>query len=169
MSYPAVFGDILALIKRAREKVARGSPHSYSLLLATQQLESLYELDLPAAKTDVELRFLTGVMGGKSLSEVAERLREIARLLERHGLPNGVCQFRVLDAYEAAATRRRGIEPAPTLREVREEFKRTNHVTLLPNEWVMRKMLTKTFGLPLGKAKRGRPAGSRAIIRNRKR
>jgi len=166
MSYPAGFGDILELIKRAREKAMRGSPHSESLLLCTQQLESLYDPDLPGEKRKIELRFLTALMGGRTLSEVTERLREIVRLLERHGLPNAVCQSRVLDAYEAAARRRSGIEPAPTLREVREEFKRTNHVALLPNEWVMRKMLSQTFGLPLGKAKRGRPVGSRAIIRN---
>ena len=166
MSYPAGSGDILELIKRARQKAMRGSPFSESLLLCTQDLESLYDPDLPGEKREVELKFLTRLMGGKTLSEVTERLREILRLLERHGLPNVVCQSRVLDAYEAAAKRRNGIEPAPTLREVREEFKRTNHVTLLPNEWVMRKMLSKTFGLPLGKAKRGRPVGSRAVIRN---
>ncbi len=166
MSYLAGFEDILELIKRAREKVVRGSPHSLSLLLCTQQLESLYDPNLPGEKRKIELRFLTGLMGGKTVSEVTERLREIVRLLERRGLPNAVCESRVLDAYEAAARRRNGIEPAPTLREVREEFKRTNHVALLPNEWVMRKMLSKTFGLPLGKAKRGRPVGSRAVIRN---
>jgi len=166
MSYLAGFEDILELIKRAREKVVRGSPHSLSLLLCTQQLESLYDPDLPSEKREIELRFLTALMGGRTLSEVTERLREIVRLLERRGLPNAVCESRVLDAYEAAARRRNGIEPAPTLREVREEFKRTNHVALLPNEWVMRKMLSKTFGLPLGKAKRGRPVGSRAVIRN---
>jgi hypothetical protein len=166
MSYPAGSGDILELIKRARQKAMRGSPLSESLLLCTQQLESLYDPDLPREKRETQLRFLTSLTGGKTLSEVIERLREVVRLLERRGLPNAVCESRVLDAYEAAARRRRGIEPAPTLREVREEFKRTNHVALLPNEWVMRKMLSKTFGLPLGKAKRGRPVGSRAVIRN---
>src|SRR6266436_782357 len=166
MSYLAGFEDILELIKRAREKVVRGSPHSLSLLLCTQQLESLYDPNLPGEKRKIELRFLTGLMGGKTVSEVTERLREIVRLLERRGLPNAVCESRVLDAYEAAARTRNGIEPAPTLHEVREEFKGTNHVALLPNEWAMRKMLSKTFGLPLGKAKRGRPVGSRAVIRN---
>ena len=166
MSHPARSGDILELIKRARQKALRGSPLSESLLLCTQQLESVYDPDLPGEKRETQLRFLTGLTGGKTLSEVIERLREVVRLLERHGLPNAVCESRVLDAYEAAARRRRGTEPAPTLREVREEFKRTNHVALLPNEWVMRKMLSKTFGLPLGKAKRGRPVGSRAVIRN---
>src|SRR5260370_8815326 len=166
MSYLAGFEDILEMVKRDREKVVRGSPHSLSLLLCTQQLESLYDPDLPGEKREIELRFLTGLMGGKTLSEVTERLREILRLLERRGLPNAVCESRVLDAYEAAARRRSGIEPAPTLHKVREEFKGTNHVPLLRNECGIRKILSKTFGLPLGKAKRGRPLGSRAIIRN---
>src|SRR5260370_40254001 len=111
MSYPAGSGDILELIKRARQKAMRGSPFSESLLLCTQDLESLYDPDLPGEKREVELKFLTRLMGGKTLSEVTERLREILRLLERHGLPNVVCQSRVLDAYEAAAKRRNGIEP----------------------------------------------------------
>lgn len=168
MDSPASFEELLKSINRAREKAARGNPASYSLLIATQQLESLFDINIPRAKRAVELKFLKGVMGGKSLSEVIKRLREIVRLMERHGLANSVCELRVLVAYEAAARRRPSTQPVPTLREVRDEFQRTNHVALLPNEWVMRKMLTKTFGLPLTKAKRGRPVGSRAIIRNRK-
>jgi hypothetical protein len=138
-------------------------------LIAAQKLESLYDIELPAAKREAELEFMETLLGGKSLSELTERLRELLRLMERHGLANSVCQVRVVDAYEAAARRRTSTGPAPTLREVRDEFQRTNHVALLPNEWVMRKMLGKTFGLPLAKAKRGRPVGSRAIIRNRRR
>jgi len=137
MDSRAGFDELLKLIKRAREKVARGNPMSESLLLCTQQLESLYDINIPAAKREVELEFMKTLLGGKSLSEVTQRLREVVRLLERHGLPNSVCQSRVLDAYEAAARRRTSTKPAPTLREVREEFQRTNHVALLPNEWVM--------------------------------
>jgi hypothetical protein len=168
MGSRAGFDELLKLIKRAREKVARGNPMSESLLRCTQQLESLYDINIPAAKREIELEFMKRLLGGKSLSELTERLREIVRLLERHGLPNAVCESRVLDAYEAAARRLSATEPVPTLREVRDEFQRTNHVALLPKEWVMRKMLNKTFGLPLTRAKRGRPVGSRAIIRNRK-
>src|SRR6266478_1483400 len=102
MAYLAGFEDILELIKRTREKAMRGSPFSLSLLLCTQQLESLYDPDLPSEKREIELRFLTALMGGRTLSEVTERLREIVRLLERRGLPNAVCESRVLDAYEAA-------------------------------------------------------------------
>jgi hypothetical protein len=99
---------------------------------------------------------LEAALHGK-LSEV-ERAR---RIVERNVGPNHTCQEKVLFAYLRSI---RGDGSPPTLAEVRAEFLRKHHESLLPKEFVMRNMVRKTFGLPLGKARRGRP-----IIRNGKR
>jgi len=57
---------------------------------------------------------------------------------------------------------------APTLAEVRREFLKRHAATRLPKAWSFRNMLTNTFNLPLGNARRGRPVGSKTTIGNRR-
>jgi hypothetical protein len=88
------------------------------------------------------------------------------KLTERHmlawrNLNPGFIQLQVIEAYRRAI---RDDGSAPTITEVRTEFLEENKKTRLPKGFAFRKMLTQTFGLPLSRAKRGRP-----IIRNRNR
>jgi hypothetical protein len=66
--------------------------------------------------------------------------------------PGGFVQNEVIEAYRRAI---RDDGSAPTLAEVRTQFEEENKPTLLPKGFSLRKMVTKTFGLPLTKDKRG--------------
>ncbi len=156
MSYPAWFEDLLDKIERAREKVIYGAAASSPGLRAAQLIESLRPIrDRRATKYEEQIC-------SKVLFDSRENLKDVVAALERRGLPNESCQLKVLDAYQAAAFERgcgeRGCgEPEPTLAEVRAHFVRQNNKSLSPQEFPLRKMVLNTFGLPLSKAKRGRP------------
>jgi hypothetical protein len=93
----------------------------------------------------------------KLVAEVAAAIRD--GKVSQKGLaifrsPVPFIQLLVIEAY------RRAIHDdgsAPTITEVRLEFLKENKKTLLPKGFAFRKMITKTFGLPLAKAKRGKP------------
>lgn len=68
-------------------------------------------------------------------------------------LPQPV-QRAVIEAYRRAIHDDGG---PPTITEVRLQFLEENRRTRLPKDYPLRKMITKTFSLPLAKGKRGRP------------
>lgn len=63
-------------------------------------------------------------------------------------------QLKVIDAYRHAI---RDDGSAPSITEVRYQFLEKNKKALLPKGYTLRRMLTKTFCLPLSDARRGRP------------
>ena len=62
-------------------------------------------------------------------------------------------QVKVIEAYRRAIHDDGG---APTLAEVSAVLEQ-DRIASLPKEWTLRNMVTNTFRLPLGEAKRGRP------------
>jgi hypothetical protein len=100
-------------------------------------------------------RMLWWAASERKLHEVAAAMEALDSSEVFHPL-----HLKILETYERA---RRTDRSPPSCPELQAEFLRHYNAALLPKGYALRKMVVRTLGLPLSRAKRGRPK-----IRNQK-